>query len=87
MNPKSNSDLFIDRHLGLKANDEKKMLQKIGFNNIDEFINQVIPADIQLKEKYSDVLPKGCSVSTQLKLLHLHLISFHGKRDIRRLIP
>ena len=52
MNPKSNSDLFIDRHLGLKANDEKKMLQKIGFNNIDEFIHQVIPEDIQLKEKY-----------------------------------
>ena len=61
MNPTSNSDLFIDRHLGLKANDEKKMLQKIGFNNIDEFINQVIPEDIQLKEKISDVLPKGCS--------------------------
>ena len=61
MNPTSNSDLFIERHLGLKDNDEKKMLQKLGFNNIDEFINQVIPEDIQLKEKYSDVLPKGCS--------------------------
>ena len=61
MNPTRNSDLFIDRHLGLKDNDEKKMLQKLGFNNIDEFINQVIPEDIQLKEKYSDVLPKGCS--------------------------
>ena len=35
MNPKSNSDLFIDRHLGLKDNDEKKMLQKLGFNNIE----------------------------------------------------
>ena len=51
MNPKSNSDLFIDRHLGLKDNDENKMLQKLGFNNIDEFIHQVIPEDIQLKEK------------------------------------
>ena len=61
MNPKSNTDLFIDRHLGLKENDEKKMLQKLSFNSIDEFINQVIPEDIQLKEKFSDVLPKGCS--------------------------
>ena len=61
MNPTSNSDLFIDRHLGLKHNDEKKMLQKLGCNNLDEFINQVIPEDIQVKEKYSDVLPKGCS--------------------------
>ena len=61
MNPTINSDLFIDRHLGLKDNDEKKMLQKLGFNNLDEFINKVIPEDIQLKDKYSDVLPKGCS--------------------------
>ena len=64
MNPTSNTDLFIERHLGLKDNDEKKMLQKLGFNNIDEFINQVIPEDIQLKEKYSDVLPKGCLLYT-----------------------
>ena len=42
MNPKSNSDLFIDRHLGLKANDEKKMLQKLGFNNIDAIFLRVI---------------------------------------------
>ena len=47
MNPIINSDLFIDRHLGLKDNDEKKMLQKLGFNNLDEFINKVIPEDIQ----------------------------------------
>ena len=61
MNPTNNSDLFIDKHLGLKDNDEKKMLQKLGFNNIDEFIQQVIPEDIQLKEKCSDVLPEHFS--------------------------
>ena len=41
MNPKSNTDLFIDRHLGLKDNDEKKMLQKLGFDDLDDFIDQV----------------------------------------------
>ena len=61
MNPTKNSDLFIDRHLGLKNNDEKKMLEKLGFNDIDEFINQVIPEDIQIKDNFSEVLPKGCS--------------------------
>ena len=61
MNPTRNSDLFIDRHLGLGDNDAKIMLQKLGFNDIDEFINQVIPKDIQLKDKFSEVLPKGCS--------------------------
>ncbi len=61
MNPTRNSDLFIDRHIGLRDNDEKKMLQKLGFNDIDEFINQVIPEDIQLKDKFSENMPKGCS--------------------------
>ena len=37
------------------------MLSKLGFNNIDQFINQVIPEDIQLKEKCSEILPQGCS--------------------------
>ena len=41
-----NSDLFINRHLGLSDFDEQKMLSKLGFNNIDQFINQVIPEDI-----------------------------------------
>ena len=41
-----NSDLFINRHLGLSDADEQKMLSKLGFNNIDQFINQVIPEDI-----------------------------------------
>ena len=44
-----NPDLFINRHLGLGDNDERIMLHKLGFNNIDQFINQVIPEDIQLK--------------------------------------
>ena len=44
-----NSDLFINRHLGLTDADEQRMLSKLGFKNIEEFINQVIPEDIQLK--------------------------------------
>ena len=56
-----NSDLFINRHLGLSDFDEQKMLSKLGFNNIDQFINQVIPEDIQLKDKSSEILPQGSS--------------------------
>jgi len=62
MSSKIGSDLFIDRHLGLGDNDEKIMLKKLGFHNIDQFINQVIPEDIRLKEKSSEILPQGCSV-------------------------
>ena len=61
MTTKFGSDLFIDRHLGLGDNDERIMLNKLGFNNIDQFINQVIPEDIQLKDKSSEILPQGCS--------------------------
>jgi len=61
MTSKFGSDLFIDRHLGLRDNDERIMLNKLGFNNIDEFINQVIPEDIQIKGKSSEILPQGCS--------------------------
>ena len=60
MTSKFGSDLFIDRHLGLRDNDER-MLNKLGFNNIEQFINQVIPEDIQLKDKSSEILPQGCS--------------------------
>ena len=56
-----NSDLFINRHLGLSDADEQKMLSQLGFKNIDQFINQVIPEDIQLKDKSSGTLPQGCS--------------------------
>ena len=56
MKSKFGSDLFIDRHLGLGDNDERSMLNKLGFNNIDQFINQVIPEDIQLKDKSSEIL-------------------------------
>ena len=61
MTSKFGTDLFIDRHLGLGDNDERIMLNKLGFNNIDQFINQVIPEDIQLKDKSSEILPQGCS--------------------------
>ena len=56
-----NSDLFINRHLGVSDTDEQKMLSKLGFNNIDQFINQVIPEDIQLKDKSLEILPQGRS--------------------------
>ena len=62
-------DSFIDRHLGLRDIDEQNMLQKLGFNNIDEFIDKVIPEDIQLKDKSSELLPQGCSEAEALNEL------------------
>ena len=61
MSFKFGSDLFIDRHLGLGDNDERSILNKLGFNNIDQFIIKVIPEDIKLKDKSSKIFSQGCS--------------------------
>ena len=61
MKSKFGPDFFIDRHLGLRDNDERSMINKLGFTNFEHFINQVIPEDIQLKDKSSEILPQGCS--------------------------
>ncbi len=56
-----NSDLFESRHLGLNNNDEKIMLNKLGFNSIEDFINQVVPKNILLNNQLKANFPKGCS--------------------------
>tara|TARA_Y100001970_G_scaffold287767_1_gene413227 strand:- start:3435 stop:6344 length:2910 start_codon:yes stop_codon:yes gene_type:complete len=61
MKAKLGSDLFIDRHLGLSDLEEITMLHKLGFNNIEQFVNQVIPEDIQIEDKSSEFFPPGCS--------------------------
>jgi glycine dehydrogenase len=48
---------FINRHNGPNNQDQQKMLQTIGLNNIDELIDQTIPASIRLKKDID--LPEG----------------------------
>ena len=43
-------DLLQARHIGISEQDEAIMLQVIGAKNIDELIEQTIPASIRLKE-------------------------------------
>ena len=56
-----NSDLFETRHLGLNENDEKIMLNKLGFNLIEDFIDKVVPKNIQVKNQSQFNFPLGCS--------------------------
>jgi glycine cleavage system pyridoxal-binding protein P len=44
------TNTLCNRHIGPDESDVKKMLEKIGVHSLDELINQVIPADIRLKE-------------------------------------
>ncbi len=41
---------FVNRHVGISAEDIPSMLQAIGVKSVDELIDQTIPADIRLKE-------------------------------------
>jgi hypothetical protein len=44
------TNTLCNRHIGPDESDVKKILEKIGVHSLDELINQVIPADIRLKE-------------------------------------
>lgn len=52
-------ETFMSRHIGPNIADEKEMLQKIGYNSLDELINVTVPESIRLKQKLN--LPKGQS--------------------------
>ena len=80
MNINKYSDLFEKRHLGLKEKDEKIMLSKLGFSDIQHFINTVIPKDIQLSKNLDSNLPSGCSEKDAL----LELTSIANQNQLKR---
>lgn len=41
---------FVNRHVGIEAEDIPSMLQAIGTSSVDELIEQTIPSDIRLQE-------------------------------------
>src|SRR5213076_3606477 len=42
-------DLFQDRHIGPSAEDQAAMLGALGYDSLDAFIDDVVPADIRLR--------------------------------------
>lgn len=42
---------FVNRHVGISAEDIPTMLEAVGVQSLDELIGQTIPSDIRLKEK------------------------------------
>ena len=65
-----NSDLFDRRHLGLSDVDEKTMLNRLGHNNIEDFINNVIPDDIKIEKESILDFPSGCSEKEAINKIH-----------------
>src|SRR5207237_526867 len=53
------ADRFARRHIGPNADDVRRMLDEVGFNNLDELIDAALPANIRLRRPLE--LPAGRS--------------------------
>ena len=45
------TDLFANRHIGIRSEDLPKMLDTVNANNLEQIIEETIPADIRLPKK------------------------------------
>ncbi len=61
-------DQFVNRHLGVSAEDKKTALSTIGVNSMEQLINQTIPDDIKLNSPLN--LPQPLTEFEYLRELH-----------------
>lgn len=96
LNPKvsfDNLDVFARRHIGPTPKEVQKMLSSLGYNDLDEFLSNVVPEHILIKRKLSVQPEKGFTESEMLD--HLHKLanknkikkSFIGKGYAGTLLP
>ena len=62
---------FKSRHVGPTNEDEAFMLQRLGFDNSEEFISSVIPNEIFDSEHQGDSIPDGCDQNEALKKIKI----------------
>jgi glycine dehydrogenase len=66
---------FISRHLGSNAEEQNSMLAQLGYNNMDEFIQAVVPASIRMNE----ALDMQESISEENALKELRALAAQNK--------
>ena len=61
-----NSKEFIKRHIGPSDDDQSKMLQYVGYNSLDELMQNTVPEKILLKDnlKIDQPLSENCLLYT-----------------------
>jgi len=52
---------FASRHIGPTNSDVQFMLQTLGYDSIEKFVSDVVPASIAMKDKLAQKLPKALS--------------------------
>lgn len=75
-----NLDTFARRHIGPTPSNVDKMLETLGYKDLDEFLNQAIPQHILIKRKLSVQPQKGFTESEMLN----HLQEIAGKNKIAK---
>ena len=79
-----NTESFAIRHIGVREEDLKKMLEIVGVETLDELIEQAIPSDILLGENLN--LPEALSEPEFLNLIealskkksHIQILHWFG---------
>jgi glycine dehydrogenase len=56
-----NGERFEKRHIGPSSSDEQEMLALLGYRDIETFISDVVPANIQISKKLSHSLDSAKS--------------------------
>ncbi|HUW79126.1 MAG TPA: glycine dehydrogenase (aminomethyl-transferring), partial [Candidatus Nanopelagicaceae bacterium] len=64
-----NQDQFLPRHIGPNAQEQKLMLSTVGYDNLESFINDVVPESIRMRSALS--LGEGKSESAVIDELHV----------------
>ena len=65
--PPPHPDQFVNRHIGPDADEARAMLEAIGFDSMENFIDAVVPKSIRSSQPLS--LPEALSEQTALKQL------------------
>lgn len=76
---KNHPDAFVDRHIGITAEDEARMLKVIGCSSVDQLVDQTIPSSIRLKKDLDFSKP----AMTEAQVLE-HLRGLSKKNQIFR---
>ncbi len=71
-----NTELFANRHIGIREKDLPHMLGTIGVDSLDQLIDQTIPKDIRLGQKLD--LPQGIDENSYLA--HLEELAQKNKQ-------
>ncbi len=62
-----NQNAFVERHLGTDQNDKQALLNTVGFNDLESFIDAVVPKTVRLNKELD--LPKAISEHNALSKL------------------